>query len=53
MQYELMYNNLGYPLPKYTAKISKEMEELTSRMHPCQYHRIESIRPCMILSRKQ
>ena len=28
MQYELMYNNLGYPLPKYTAKISKEMEEI-------------------------
>ena len=27
MQYELMYNNLGYPLPKYTAKMSKEMEE--------------------------
>lgn len=28
MQYELMYNNLGYPLPKYTAKMSKEMEEI-------------------------
>ena len=23
-----MYNNLGYSLPKYTAKISKEMEEI-------------------------
>ena len=23
-----MYNNLGYPLPKYTAKMSKEMEEI-------------------------
>lgn len=28
MQYELMYNNLEYPLPKYTAKMSKEMEEI-------------------------
>lgn len=28
MQYELVYNNLGYSLPKYTAKISKEMEEI-------------------------
>ena len=28
MQYELMYNNLGYPLPKYTAKMSKELEEI-------------------------
>ena len=28
MQYELMNNNLGYPLPKYTAKMSKEMEEI-------------------------
>lgn len=28
MQYELMYNNLGYPLPKYTVKMSKEMEEI-------------------------
>ena len=28
MQYELMYNNLGYPLPKYTAKMSKEMEKI-------------------------
>ena len=28
MKYELMYNNLGYPLPKYTAKMSKEMEEI-------------------------
>lgn len=28
MQYELIYNNLGYPLPKYTAKMSKEMEEI-------------------------
>lgn len=28
MQYELMYNNLWYPLPKYTAKMSKEMEEI-------------------------
>ena len=27
MQYELVYNNLG-SLPKYTAKISKEMEEI-------------------------
>lgn len=25
MQYELMYNNLTYPLPKYTAAVSKEM----------------------------
>lgn len=25
MQYELNYNNLYYPLPKYTAAISKEM----------------------------
>ena len=25
MQYELMYNNLAYPLPKYTAAVSKEM----------------------------
>ena len=28
MQYELVYNNQGYSLPKYTAKISKEMEEI-------------------------
>ena len=28
MQYELMYNNLRYPLPKYTAKMNKEMEEI-------------------------
>lgn len=28
MQYELMYNNLEYHLPKYTAKMSKEMEEI-------------------------
>lgn len=25
MQYELVYNNLTYPLPKYTAAVSKEM----------------------------
>ena len=28
MQDELVYNNLGYSLPKYTAKISKEMEKI-------------------------
>lgn len=25
MQYELVYNNLTYPLPKYTAAVSKDM----------------------------
>ena len=28
MKYELVYNNLYYPLPKYTAAVSKEMASI-------------------------